>query len=136
MFALESKKKNVVQTFCPTTVGISSDIGKLWSVNVQSLTVIFHPESTILWNPHILCMNMHDENQAQGWSMDQVHESGPWTGSMRWSMDQVHGPTGWSMDRVHGGGPWTWVHVLYTSFILCVFEDTWDLNGFVSFWPV
>ena len=94
MFALESKKKKVVQTFCPTTVGISSDIGKLCSANVQSLTVIFRPESTILWNPHILCMNMYDENQAQGWSMDQVHESGPWTRSM----DQVHGPQ---------GGPWT-----------------------------
>ena len=117
-----------MQTFCPTTVGISSDIGKLCSANVQSLTVIFRPESTILWNPHILCMNMYDENQAQGWSMDQVHESGPWTRSM----DQVHGPQGgpwtgstgvvhgpgsmgWSMDRVHRGGPWTWVHVLYTS---------------------
>ena len=83
-----------MQTFCPTTVGISSDIGKLCSANVQSLTVIFRPESTILWNPHILCMNMYDENQAQGWSMDQVHESGPWTRSM----DQVHGPQ---------GGPWT-----------------------------
>ena len=94
MFALESKKKKVVETFCPTTVGISSDIGKLCSANVQSLTVIFRPESTILWNPHILCMNMYDENQAQGWSMDQVHESGPWTRSM----DQVHGPQ---------GGPWT-----------------------------
>ena len=94
MFALESKKKKVVQTFCPTTVGISSDIGKLCSANVQSLTVIFRPQSTILWNPHILCMNMYDENQAQGWSTDQVHESGPWTRSM----DQVHGPQ---------GGPWT-----------------------------
>ena len=97
MFALESKKK-VVQTFCPTTVGISSDISKLWSADVESPTAIFRPESTILWNPHILCMTMYDENQAQGWSMDQVHESGPWTGSMRWSMDQFHGPQ---------GGPWT-----------------------------
>ena len=44
MLALESKKKKVVQTFCPTTVGISSDIGKLCSANVQSLTVIFRPE--------------------------------------------------------------------------------------------
>ena len=33
--------------------------------------------------------------------MDQVHESGPWTGSMRWSMGQVHRPTG------PQGGPWT-----------------------------
>ena len=32
------------------------------------------------------------------WSIDQVHGSGPWTGSMRWSMDQFHGPQ---------GGPWT-----------------------------
>ena len=79
-----------MQTFCPTTVGISSDIGKLCSANVQSLTVIFRPESTILWNPHILCMNMYDENQAQGWSMDQVHgpQGGPWTGPT----GVVHGP--------------------------------------------
>ena len=42
-----------------------------------------------------------------GWSMDQVHRGGPWTGSM-----------GWSMDWVHKGGPWTRVHVLYTSVML------------------
>ncbi len=49
VFALESRKK-VVQTFCATTVGISLDIGKLWSASVWCPTVICSPETrTDIW---------------------------------------------------------------------------------------
>ena len=37
------KQKNVVQAFCPTTVGISSGIGKLWLASVRCPTVICSP---------------------------------------------------------------------------------------------